>query len=922
MRVRCVFFVAVLFLSFLYSCHKGLEFNLRPVELKTESAHEPLGIDNPNPRFSWLIEASGPSTAQLAYRIMVASTRQLLEDDMGDIWDSGMVQNPENIFIPYNGIALSSGSQYFWKVKIWDTKDRESDWSQTASWTMGLLNPSDWKAKWIGLDRAIGNDKPEIDKTRLSARYLRKEISVSKEVRKATASVCGLGLFELYVNGAKIGDQVLAPALSEYDKRAYYLTFDLTEHVIKGQNALGVILGNGRFFAPRKTTPMPMTTYSFPKLIFQLKVVYADGTAETFVSDETWQLTANGPVVANNEYDGEEYDATKEFPGWNAAGFDDSNWMPAELVNLGAPKLNAQPLAPIVVKETLKPIEVKEVSPGVYVYDMGQNLVGWARLNVQGARGTTVKMRFSEALKPDGNLYLDNIRGANVTDLYTLRGEGVEVYEPRFTYHGFRFVELTGFPGKPDLSTLEGRVVYDDLELTGSFETSDSTINAIYKNAYWGIRGNYRSIPTDCPQRDERHGWLGDRALGSKGESFIFDVSRLYAKWMQDIEDAQREDGCLPDVAPSYWKVYSDNITWPAAYPIITEMLYDQYGMMAPIKDHYDSFRKWVLYMKTNYLKENILVKDTYGDWCMPPESQELIHSQDPSRKTSGEVLSTTYYYHILSMMQKFAGLLNKPDHGAEYKQLADSIYKAYNDKFFNQELKYYSNNTATANLLSLAYGLVPEVYKHAVSDNIAEKTMTDFNGHISTGLVGAQWIMRTLTKFGREDIAYRLVTNTDYPSWGYMVQNGATTIWELWNGNTADPAMNSRNHVMLLGDLVIWFYEDLAGIKSDPEVPGFRHIIMKPTLAGDLNFVKASFRSVRGMIRSEWTKDETSFDWEITIPSNTSATVYLPAKSRSGITESGERAGLNAGAKFLRVEEGRALFEVNSGTYQFSCPL
>ncbi len=909
MKLNVPFLLLVCLTCFIFSCQTSHETNFKPVQVTLESAENPLGIDNPHPRFSWVIESSKPAFIQAAYHILVASSESLLRDDEGDMWDSEKIDDQENIFIPYTGEKLSSGTHYYWKVKIWDTEGHESAWSEPADWTMGLLNASDWKAKWIGLDKAVGDDAPDQEKTRLSARQLRKEINISQPVKKAIASVCGLGSFEFYINGNKIGDQVLAPALSEYNKRAYYLTFDVTGQLEKGENAFGVILGNGRYFAQRNYT----THYGFPKLIFQMEVTYADGTAETFISDESWKLTANGPIIANNEFDGEEYDATKEMPGWSKPGFDDSAWMTAQQVEPGSPELDAQPIAPIVIKETLKAIAMNEVSPDVFIYDMGQNMVGWARLKVQGERGTKVKLRFAEALKEDGNLFLDNLRSANVTGIYTLKGDGVEIYEPRFTYHGFRFIELTGFPGTPDISTLEGKVVYDDLETTGSFETSDSMINAIYKNAYWGIRGNYRSIPTDCPQRDEKQGWLGDRAAGSKGESFIFGVSRLYAKWMQDIEDTQRADGSISDVAPSYYKVYSDNLTWPGAYPIITNMLYQQYGNTAPIKAHYDSFRKWVFYMKTNYLKNYILVKDTYGDWCMPPERQDLIHSQDPSRKTSGEILSTTYYYHVLSLMQKFAGLLNKPDDAAEYQQLADSIYKAYNDKFFNKAQSYYDNNTATANLLSLAYGLVPEADRKAVFENIVDKTMNDFDGHISTGLVGAQWI---------NDIAFKLATNTSYPSWGYMIKKGATTIWELWNGDTADPAMNSHNHVMLLGDFIIWCYEDLSGIKSDPDEPGFRRIIMKPILAGDLEFVKTSYRSVQGVIKSEWHRKASSFNWEITVPANTTALIYVPAKSVDEVTETGQQEKLNAGTKFIKMEEDRAVFEVKSGSYRFSSVL
>ena len=901
------------------SCKQQLNEKLTIAFLKVESAVNPIGIDNQTPRFSWQIESNIRGTAQTSFHILVASAPELLQKDAADLWDSGEIPSGETIYIQYAGKPLTSGQQCFWKVKIRDTNGKESAWSEPASWTMGLLKPEDWKARWIGLNRTAGNDDTLSEKTRLSARMLRKDFQIQKNVKKATAYVCGLGLFELYINGNKISDQVLVPALSEYNKRAYYLTYDVTGQLNQGSNAMGVILGNGRYFALRKMTPAPTTNYGFPKLILQLDLEYADGTNQTIASDETWKLATDGPIVANNEYDGEEYDATREKQGWNQPGFNDSAWKQAAMVEPASPLLCAQPIAPIAVMETISPVAVKEIKPGVFIFDMGQNMVGWTRLKVKGDPGIKVKLRFSETLKIDGSLYLENLRGANVTDIYTLRGVGTETWEPRFTYHGFRFVEMTGFPGKPDLTALEGRVVYDNIPVTGSFETSDSMINAIYKNVCWGMKGNYRSIPTDCPQRDERQGWLGDRATGSKGESFIFETSKFYAKWMQDINDAQREDGSVPNVAPSYWKIYSDNVTWPGTYLIISNMLYDQYGNLEPVSTHYDSFRKWIFYMKGKYLKDCILVKDTYGDWCMPPEAQELIHSNDTTRITRGEILSTTFFYHMLTLMQKFAGLLNKTEDASAFKQLSDSIYFAYNQKFFNNKLNYYGNNTATANLLSLAFNLVPEENRNAVFKNIIDKTMNDFKGHISTGLVGSEWIMRILTRFGRGDIAYKLVTNTDYPSWGYMVRNGATTIWELWNGNTADPAMNSGNHLMLVGDLVIWFYEDLAGIKSDPENPGFRNIIMKPNPVGDLKYVKASYRSVRGLIRSEWKKTKSIFEWEITIPPNTHATIYIPAKNESVVKENGGKASSSEGVQFIRTEGDKAIYKLISGTYHFT---
>ena len=917
-KIKSTCFLIVLFF-FVTSCGEKADLNnlLHPVKLRCEKLVDPIGIDIVKPRLSWMSESRQRLQKQSSYRVIVASTTENLETEIGDLWDSGKVDSDQSINIIYKGKALTSEITSYWKVKLWDNSGIASFWSLPAHWTMGLISKSDWNGKWIGIDRAVGNDDPNNEFTRLSARMARKDFKISKKVKSATAYICGLGLFEFYLNGEKIGNQVLSPALSEYSKRAYYLAFDVTNNLHENDNTVGIILGNGRYFSPRGPNSSS-NNYGFPKFILQLNVEYADGSKENIVSDSSWKITTEGPIVANNEYDGEEYDANKEIPGWNETGFDDSEWLRANIVSPGSPELYAQMIEPIRVKEIINPVSEEEISPGVYVFDMGQNMVGWISLTVQGKKDSVIKMRFAENINPDGSLNLANLRTAKVTDIYTLKGINTEVFEPRFTYHGFRYVEVKGFPCKPDLSAIKGKVIYDDIETTGTFTTSSKTINTIFKNAYWGIRGNYRSIPTDCPQRDERQGWLGDRAMGSKGESFIFDNSNLYAKWMQDINDAQRDNGSIPDVAPTYWTNYSNNVTWPGAYLIISNMLYDQYSDIEPIRKHYESFRKWILYMKTKYLRDGILIKDSYGDWCMPPESLYLIHSNDPKRCTSGEILGTTYFYHMLTLMQRFAKLLNKPVDEEEYKKLASVIYESYNKQFYNKSLKCYGNNTVTANLLSLAFEFVPDDQVEGVFNNIVEKSLGDFNGHISTGLVGTQWIMRTLTKYGRPDIAYNLATNEDYPSWGYMAKNGATTIWELWNGNTADPAMNSGNHVMLLGDLLIWFYENLAGICSDPKIPGFKHIIMDPVITGDLKFVKATYQSVYGLVASAWNIKDGKFIWEISIPPNTTATVYIPAKSENDVKEGRKKASDVKGVRYQRVENGKTIYEIGSGDYRF----
>jgi alpha-L-rhamnosidase len=531
-----------------------------------------------------------------------------------------------------------------------------------------------------------------------------------------------------------------------------------------------------------------------------------------------------------------------------------------------------------------------------------------------------MKLRFAERLNDSrDSLYTANLRGAEQTDNYIFTGEGEERWEPDFVYHGFRYIEITGLSHEPDLNSIVGKVVYDKTQTIGRFETSNPLLNKIYKAAYWGIRGNYRGMPTDCPQRDERMGWLGDRATNSYGESFIFDNNLLYSKWLTDIADAQKPDGSLPNVAPPYWTVYTDNMTWPGAIILIADHLYRQFGNEAAVADHYAAMRKWLAYMRDKYMKDYLLPKDTYGDWCMPPERMDLIHSKDTTRITPGEFIGSAYFYYFLDLMKQNALLLNKTGDAAEYASLAEKVRSAINNTYLNGKDFYYANNTVTANVLALYFGIAPKEIKEKVFDNIVKKTMNDFNGHISTGMIGGQWLMRTLTDYGRPDLAYKIATNTTYPSWGYMLENGATTIWELWNGNTADPAMNSGNHVMLLGDLVIWFYQNLAGIEASPERPGYDQLIMDPREIDGLSYVKASYHTVHGLVKSEWRKEADKFYWSVSIPANTSAVVHVPAKSPGDVTEGKVNAGRSYGVKFLGMRNNRAVYKVESGDYEFT---
>jgi alpha-L-rhamnosidase len=1054
--------------------------SMRIAQIRCEGFPAPMGIDKMYPRFSWVLESKERNQAQTAYQILVSSGQNLLDRDEGDMWNSEKVVSDQSIQVTYRGNALESGKAYYWKVRMWDRKGRQSGWSASGMWTMGLLREGDWKGKWIGRDEVdktfhlentewiwfpggqpdksapVGkryfrrmfdlptdvrvesavlhvtaddegdffingaqvcstrshlvltevdvkqflrggknllavavlnqSDKPNpaglvgvldiqfgngsaisiptdawwkaadsveqgweaaaYDESewvpvqilgkvgmppwgeksapairRLPARWLRKEAAFDKPIRGATVHMSGLGLSELFINGSKIGDHVLSPALSEYPKRVFYVTHDVTKALVAGKNAFGVVLGNGRYYAPRLGEPTITQTYGYPKLLFQLHVEFEDGTAQDIGSDESWRLSTDGPIVANNEYDGEEYDATREFEGWAVAGFDDARWEVASVVAAPGGAVRAQMIAPIRVVDTLRPVSVTELHPGVFIVDMGQNMVGWCRIRMNGPRGTRVVLRHAETLRPDGELYLDNLRGAKVTDAYTLKGGGEEVYEPRFTYHGFRFVEVRGYPGRLEHNAIEGRVVNDDVEHVGEFTCSHPVINRIYRSVMWGVRGNYRSIPTDCPQRDERQGWLGDRSAEARGEAYMFDISALYAKWMQDIADAQRSNGSVSDVCPAYWPLYNDNVTWPSSTVIIPGTLLEHYADTALIRRHYPSMVLWIDHM-AEYIKDDILEKDTYGDWCVPPESPELIHSKDPMRKTAPGILATTYFYYDLLLMSRYASLMGKDDDAERFSVLAERLKSGLNKRFFDDAAGYYDNGSQTSCVLPLAFDMVPSHQRGRVFERLIRKITDESKGHVGTGLVGGQWLNRVLTDFDRPDIAYRFATNTTYPSWGYMMDKGATTVWELWNGDSADPAMNSGNHVMLVGDLVIWLYENLAGLQADPGNPGFKHIVMRPTPVGDLSFVRATHKSPHGIVWSAWKIETGQFVWDIHVPVNTTATVHVPAKSAGEVMESGRPVRDAEGVTFLRMEGPSAVFQVPSGEFHFSSPL
>ena len=891
--------------------------------LRVEQLTNPLGVDAKQPRLSWQIASNEQSVMQIAYHVLVASSPEKLARNEGDLWDSGKVMSDASQWITYAGTSLKSNTRCYWKVKV-HTNKGEAPWSEPALWSMGLLGETHWRGQWIGLDRASPGDS-ETQWSRLAARYLRKEFVVSKPVKYATVHLSGLGLYELFINGQRVGNQVLAPAPTDYRKTVLYNTYDVTSllnansvsatpnAVSTNRNALGVTLGNGRYYTMRQNyKPYKIPNFGYPKLRLNLIIEYTDGTSETIASDAGWKLTTEGPIRSNNEYDGETYDARNELVNWSKPGYDDSQWMSAQRVAIPDGTLRAQMIPGMKVTETLRPVSMKKFANGTvagkktglgtnplfksprYILDFGQNMAGWVRLRIKGAAGDTIRLRFAETLDKEGNLFVDNLRDARVTDTYIASGREPKgaTWAPCFIYHGFRYVEVTGYPD-PQLSDFTAEVVEDEMAHTGRFASSNETLNAVVKNAFWGIRSNYKGMPVDCPQRNERQPWLGDRVMGCWGESYLFDNGSFYAKWADDISDAQRSDGCIPDVAPAFWNYYSDNVTWPTALPMVCDMLYTQYGNNEPMRRNYPAIKRWIAHLQAEFQeKEGIITKDKYGDWCVPPEALDLIHSRDPKRQTDGSLISTAYYLKVLQLMHRFASAQGLTAEAEVWETEERRVKDAFNARFLHvksgtsavpghvlyPDSVYYGNNTVTANILPLAFGLVPKPQVEEVVKNVVAGIITTNKGHLSTGVIGTQWLMRELSRKGHAGVAYLLATNKTYPSWGYMAENGATTIWELWNGNTANPEMNSGNHVMLLGDLLPWCFENLAGIRPHRQRVGFKHLVLRPNFEiQELSRIDASYETPYGKVVSQWSKTPMHLNWIIEIPANTTAEVHLP---------------------------------------------
>jgi len=901
-KLTRIVFVILFALVFAACGEKGI----RVENLLCDYTENPLAVESQTPLLKWQLLSDKQAESQSAYRIIVSSSLSLLGEDNGDYWDSGKISSSESI-VRYQGKSLTSGMQVYWKVMVWDANDAPSAWSSDASWSMGLLDPSDWKALWIG---QMEDQYPDSTIT-YPAPYFRKEFTAAKTIKKAVVYVCGLGFYEMYFNGEKIGDQVLAPAVTNYDKRplknllyyyddqstqrVLYNTFDVTKNLKTGDNAIGMILGNG-WYNQRDRTIEGYMWYDVPKMILQLEIEYNDGTKETVVSDNSWKATT-GPLLHSAIFTGEVYDARLELGAWSETSFDDSAWKTALQVRPPTGKMRTQTVPFNKVMRTVETSFVKN-NDTLYTFTLPETISGWSSLEVNGKAGDTVKLRH---ISEEGFDY-------GQIDIYILKGGGVEKWEPKFTWHAFRKIEVIAKGVDISERSISAKSIYTDVDNTGSFECSNELFNRIHRAWIRTMHTNFKGIISSDPHR-ERLAYTGDGQTITESLLYTFDMTRFLKKFIDDMDDARNKNtGYVPHTAP--FSGGGGGPAWGSAYVIIPWAYYLHYGDAAVLEEHYAGMKQWVEYLGTRTDERGIVVREEprgwcLGDWCTPYNRIEI----------PAELVNTAYYYHVASTMAEVAKILNKSQDETDLRNLAESIKGNFNTVFYDPTTNHYSHGKQGADAIPLAFGLVPEDKKEKVFAAMLEH-LKSINYQFDTGIFGTPLTLKVLTENGRADIAYKLMTQPDFPGYGYLMDDKNSTLWETWDGGVDDPHGSGRCHPMF-GSVVAWFYNSLAGINPDLSSPGMKHFIIKPVPVADLKYCRASYNTLYGKVGSGWEVDKDgNFCLTIEVPANTSATVIFPAWGSGSVSESGvpiEKAGN------VEVDKDNpAQVKVMSGVYRF----
>ena len=888
--------LSLLVLTFLFTLASFAQ--LTAVNLKVENLTNPLGIDVQKPLLSWQLSSKQNNSAQSAYEIKVMKGKET-------VWATGKVNSDQSILIPYNGTALQSAASYTWQVRVWDQSGKPGAFSKPASFQMALLSSSDWKASWI--------EAPFLDSTKRAPQYFRKNFSLSKPVRKATAFITAHGIYEAFINGKRVGDAYLTPGWTSYNKRLQYQQYDVTSLLQTGGNAIGAMIGNGWY---RSYLAWENNRDVYGKkvgLICQIQVEYADGSVDYILSDNSWKLSS-GAVIMGEIYHGETIDARLEQTGWATASFNDQSWTPVTTASYKDP-LIATYNEPIRKHEQFQPIKSFTTPKGERVMDFGQNLVGWVRIVVKGKAGDTVRIKHAEVLDKEGNFYTENLRAAKATATYILKGDGEEIFEPHFTFFGFRYIQVEG----PMPTTTTAIALYSDMARTGTFSTSNKLLNQLQHNIQWGQRGNFLDVPTDCPQRDERLGWTGDAQAFSRTAMFNFDVKNFFSKWLKDVAADQLPNGSVPFVVPNVLGPGASGSTgWADVATIIPWNQYLAFGDVRILEDQYASMKAWVSFMEKNSKNDLWNVGFHFGDWLF---YRPFDDNDGSSAVTDKYLIAQCFYAHSTQLMINAAKALGKADDLNYYTNLLGRIKAAFMKEYVTPNGRLVSS-TQTAYVLALNFDMLPESMRAEAADRL-EQNVKRYGDHLTTGFLGTPYLCHVLSRFGKTETAFKLLLQESYPSWLYPVKMGATTIWERWNGirtdGTFEPAsMNSFNHYAY-GAIGDWMYRVVAGLDTDPSAPGYKKIIIKPLIGGGLTQVAANLETPYGKASSEWTVSGKQVTLNVSIPVNTTATIYIPASAATDVLQNGAPLKDLNGLSVLGMEGKYLKVSIGSGNYVFN---
>lgn len=897
MKRNLGFLVLILCLSFVSAAQLSVQ------NLLTENLFNPIGLDAKQPRFSWQLITGKRNAVQTAYEIKVTEGKS-------PVWNSGKVSGDQSVYVPYAGKELQSGKKYNWQVRVWDNNSKASPWSAPVSFQMALLNTADWKAKWI-------EPGYKEDSVMRPSPLFRKEFVSNKKIESATAYITSHGLYEAMINGHRVGDAYLTPGWTSYKNRLQYQTYDVTGLLQSGNNAVGVTLGSGWY---RGIIGFSNSINVYGKdiaLLFQLHIVYSDGTTQTIVSDDSWK-SAPGAIQYAEIYNGETIDARQAKQGWLLPGYNDQNWSSVKVADFSLDNLIATYNEPVKQHETFKPVRIFTTPKGEKVIDFGQNLVGWVTLKVRGNAGDKITISHAEVLDKNGNFYTDNLREAKAQDTYILKGGEEETFEPHFTWHGFQFIKVDDYPGDLKPENFTAVALYSDMKPTGTFTSSNALINQLQHNIQWGQKGNFLDVPTDCPQRDERLGWTGDAQVFSRTASFNMDVKNFFSKWLKDVA-ADQQNGAVPFVVPNVLGAGATNSAgWADVATIIPWNMYLAYGDKKILEDQYASMKAYVESIRRVAYNDLWNTGFHFGDWLFyRPEDD----NDGRAAVTDKYLIAQCFYAHSTQLVINAAKVLGKTDEVESYAVLLQKIKDAFIKEYMTSNGRLVSG-TQTAYVLALNFDMLPEALRVQAAARLADNVKS-YGNHLTTGFLGTPYLCHVLTRFGYDDVAYKLLLQDSYPSWLYPVKMGATTIWERWDGIKPDstfqtPGMNSYNHYSY-GAIGDWMYRSMAGLDTYEDGPGYKHIKVKPHIGGGFTNASATLQTYYGKLSSGWKVENDKTLLNIEIPPNTTATVYIPASAADAVTESNTALNSIKDIKVNGMEDGYVVVQLGSGKYNFS---